>query len=159
LTTHGGTSIKEALHIIAPMPANAIARPSSYSAETRRNICEEDGKYKKIMNRTNNGLERYNRHYNELFPNTPSLFEFCEVIEEESRRVARKLRDIDSGQVQSQGQLIRKLQYPKFLVRTPNGSRITVTKSKLDVAFHQSRKTCHLLVAYFICLAIRCLSR
>lgn len=99
MTTHGGTSIKEALHIIAPMPANAIARPSSYSAETRRNICEEDGKYKKIMNRTNNGLERYNRHYNELFPNTPSLFEFCEVIEEESRRVARKLRDIDSGAV------------------------------------------------------------
>ena len=61
------------------------------------NICEEDGTYKKIMNRTNNGLERYNRHYNELFANTPSLLEFCEVMEEESRRVARRLQDIDAG--------------------------------------------------------------
>jgi len=61
------------------------------------NICEEDGTYKKIMNRTNNGLERYNRHYNELFANTPSLLEFCEVMEEESRRVARLLLDIGRG--------------------------------------------------------------
>ncbi len=32
---------------------------------------------------------------------------------------------------------------------------ISVNKSKLHVAFHPSRKSCHLLVAYFICLAIR----
>lgn len=62
------------------------------------NICEEDGSYKKIMNRTNNGLERYNRHTNELFPDgDPSLLEWCEVMEEESRRVARHLLDIDMG--------------------------------------------------------------
>jgi len=38
-----------------------------------------------------------NRHVNELFPSAPSLLEFCEVMEEESRRVARRLQDIDAG--------------------------------------------------------------
>ena len=49
------------------------------------NICEEDGKYKKLMNRTNNGLESYNRRFNELFKKQPSLLEFVTIVEEESR--------------------------------------------------------------------------
>ena len=94
------------------------------------NICEEDGdgSYKKIMNRTNNGLERYNRHINQLFPNTPSLLEFCETMEEESRRVTRHLHDIDMGVVKRPTYMM--LQSLAFRVPTPNGSRIIVNKSK-----------------------------
>ena len=41
------------------------------------NICNQDGSYKKFMNRTNNGLERYIKHFNGLFPkHNPSLIEF-----------------------------------------------------------------------------------
>jgi hypothetical protein len=41
------------------------------------NICTQAGTYKKFMNRTNNGLERYIKHFNGLFPkHNPSLIEF-----------------------------------------------------------------------------------
>ena len=63
------------------------------------NISDENGEYKNIMNRTNNGLESYNKQINALFTHTPSLLEFCAVMEQESRRVARRLQDIDSGTV------------------------------------------------------------
>ena len=46
------------------------------------NICNEDGSYKIFMNRTNNGLERYNRRFNGLFnKHHPSLIEFAEIVE------------------------------------------------------------------------------
>ena len=48
------------------------------------NICGEDNKYKNFMNRTNNGLERYNRQFNGLFnKHHPSLIEFAEIVEKE----------------------------------------------------------------------------
>ena len=62
------------------------------------NICEEDGTVKDIHNCTNNGLERYNRRYNDLFPDCqPSLLEWIEVVEEETRYYAQRLDDIRSG--------------------------------------------------------------
>ena len=62
------------------------------------NICNEDGSYKKFMNRTNNGLESYNRRFNGLFTKLhPSLIEFAEIVEKESRYYATKLDDIRHG--------------------------------------------------------------
>ena len=61
------------------------------------NICRQDGKYKELMNRTNNGLERYNCRFNGLFDKQPSLMEFVEIVEEESRMMAQRLEDIRMG--------------------------------------------------------------
>ena len=44
---------------------------------------ENDGEYYDIINRTNNGLERYNRHYNGLFPTKPDLFQFVRTLQNE----------------------------------------------------------------------------
>jgi hypothetical protein len=62
------------------------------------NICTQDGTYKKFLNRTNNGLESYNKRFNGLFPkHNPSLIEFVEIVEKESRYYADKLDDIRKG--------------------------------------------------------------
>jgi len=62
------------------------------------NICNQDGSYKKFMNRTNNGLESYNKRFNGLFPkHKPSLIEFVEIVEKESRYYADKLDAIRRG--------------------------------------------------------------
>ena len=59
------------------------------------NLAEAYGNYKEIINRTNNGLERYNRHYNELFAKgQPSLIEFIQTLEEESCYQAARLEAI-----------------------------------------------------------------
>ena len=59
------------------------------------NICDQNGSYKKFMNRTNNGLESYNKRFNGLFPkHNPSLLEFVEIVEEESRYYKNKMNDI-----------------------------------------------------------------
>jgi hypothetical protein len=44
-----------------------------------------DGTSYDLVNRTNNGLERYNRHFNGLFNKKPSLLEFFQIVEDESR--------------------------------------------------------------------------
>mmetsp|Transcript_14493 Transcript_14493/g.26274 ORF Transcript_14493/g.26274 Transcript_14493/m.26274 type:complete len:81 (+) Transcript_14493:738-980(+) len=50
------------------------------------------------MNRTNNGLESYNRRFNELFEgHNPSLIEFVQTVEKESRYHARRMEDIRTG--------------------------------------------------------------
>ena len=53
------------------------------------NICDYDGKYKELMNRTNNGLESYNKRFNGFFEKKPSLLECFEVVEAESRYQAQ----------------------------------------------------------------------
>ncbi len=62
------------------------------------NISLKDSKYKDFVNRTNNGLERYNHHFQSLFPalasRRPSLIEFVKVAEAESRQQAQELEDI-----------------------------------------------------------------
>ena len=40
------------------------------------NICIGDDEYIDLVNRTNNGLERYNRKFNGLFPKKPSLITY-----------------------------------------------------------------------------------
>ena len=37
------------------------------------NICDDNGKARELNNRTNNGLERYNRKVNGFFPKKPTL--------------------------------------------------------------------------------------
>ena len=55
------------------------------------NIVNEDDNDYDLRNRTNNGLEQYNRSMNELFPTPhPSLPLFLQTIERESRRMLRK---------------------------------------------------------------------
>lgn len=49
------------------------------------NICGEDGSYIEMVNRTNNGVESYNRRINDLFKKTPTMIEFVKILEEESR--------------------------------------------------------------------------
>ena len=66
----------------------------------RWNICEmegPDGTFFDYVNRTNYGLERYNRHFNSLFNKRPSLLEFVQIVERESRFQDQKLNDIRSG--------------------------------------------------------------
>ena len=63
------------------------------------NICDEDGKYKELMNCTNNILDSYNKRFNGLFEKNPSLLEFCEVVEAESRYQAQFLEDTRMGRM------------------------------------------------------------
>ncbi len=56
-----------------------------------------DGSFFDVVNRTNNGLERYNLHFNRLFNKRPSLLEFVQIIEKESRFQGQKLNDIKYG--------------------------------------------------------------
>ena len=61
------------------------------------NICIGNDEYIELVNRTNNGLERYNRKFNGLFPKKPSLIEFVRRLEEESRAQASRRDQICSG--------------------------------------------------------------
>ena len=66
----------------------------------RWNISEiegPDGTSFDVVNRTNNGLERYNRHFNGLFNKKPSLLEFVQIVEKESCFQDQKLNDIRYG--------------------------------------------------------------
>ena len=54
-----------------------------------------DGTSYDLVNRTNNGLERYNRHFNGLFNKKPSLLEFVQIVEEESHFQDKKKTDIN----------------------------------------------------------------
>ena len=66
----------------------------------RWNISENegpDGTAFDVVNRTKNGLERYNRHFNGLFNKKPSLLEFVQIVEEESRFQDQKTTDIRCG--------------------------------------------------------------
>ena len=56
-----------------------------------------DGTTFDVVNRTNNGLERYNRHFNGLFNKKPSLLEFVQIVEEESHFQDQKNTDIRCG--------------------------------------------------------------
>ena len=61
------------------------------------NIREEHGHFLQMVNRTNNGLESYNRRFNSIFPKTPSLLEFNESVKNESIRQEAILNDIRDG--------------------------------------------------------------
>jgi hypothetical protein len=54
----------------------------------------EVGSHFDVVNQTNNGLERRNRHFNGLFNKKPSLLEFVQIIEKESYLQDQKLLDI-----------------------------------------------------------------
>jgi hypothetical protein len=56
-----------------------------------------EGTFFDVVNRTNNGLEQYNRHFNGLFNKRPSLLEFVQIVEKESRFQDQKLNDIRYG--------------------------------------------------------------
>ena len=49
------------------------------------------------LQRTNNGLERYNRDLNEKFSGKQSLLSFIKILEEEARKKVRLLEDIRTG--------------------------------------------------------------
>jgi len=61
------------------------------------NICIGDDKYIELVNRTNNGLERYNPKFNGLFPKRPSLIEFVQTLEKESWAQADRRVQIIGG--------------------------------------------------------------
>ena len=62
------------------------------------NIHNKGKKYKDIQNRTNNGLERYNRHLNQKFPTPhPSLLIFVSALQEEARAQVQGLENIRYG--------------------------------------------------------------
>ncbi len=63
--------------------------PSSMDSSAlldRWNIYDKDGEYLDMVNRTNNGLESYNRRFNQLFPTKPSLIAFAHGVEQERLR-------------------------------------------------------------------------
>ena len=55
------------------------------------NLCDANARYKDILNKTNNGLESYNKRINRLFPSRPSLIKFVQTMEAESRYQARRM--------------------------------------------------------------------
>jgi hypothetical protein len=61
------------------------------------NIESKDGGYKDLVSKTNNGLERYNRKVNEIFPTRPDLEKFCVVLKKEVIDVAQNVNDIRTG--------------------------------------------------------------
>ena len=63
------------------------------------NICSEDDEYIDFVNRTNNGLESYNKHINKLYPKQPGLIEFMQTLEKETLRVDANLTGIRRGQI------------------------------------------------------------
>ena len=51
-----------------------------------------------LRNRTSNGLERYNRHMAEIFPNShPSLVVFVAKLKEEVDRVLQRIENVKKG--------------------------------------------------------------
>ena len=64
------------------------------------NICDIDENYKKLQNRTNNALEKYNGTMNEKILSThPSLKLFVVTQEEETRNQVTKLENSRYGKV------------------------------------------------------------
>jgi hypothetical protein len=64
----------------------------------RWNISENegpDGTTFDVVNRTNNGLERYNRHFNGLFNKKPSLLEFVQMLRKNPVSRTRKTLTLD----------------------------------------------------------------
>lgn len=58
-------------------------------------ILDDDEKIK-LINRTSNGLERYNRHFNGIIPSKhPNLVIFACALRSEADRVIQKMEDID----------------------------------------------------------------
>jgi len=53
----------------------------------------------KLINRTSNGLECYNHHFNGIVPTShPNLVTFTHALREEANRVIQRKEDIDKGQ-------------------------------------------------------------
>eukprot|EP00957_Ditylum_brightwellii_P079130 6018151-Ditylum_brightwellii.AAC.1 len=64
------------------------------------NVNTETCDVRDLQNRTNNALERYNCHLNEIFPKAhPDLPAFVTVLKEESNRVVMKLDQIRNGKI------------------------------------------------------------
>ena len=58
-------------------------------------MCE---KKSKLINRTSNGLERYNHHFNGIVPtNHPNLVTFIRVLCEEANHGIQRMEDINKG--------------------------------------------------------------
>jgi hypothetical protein len=77
----------------------SLLLPARHS-HSSQSLVDDDTKKKHFfwcVNRTNNGLERYNRHFNDLFNKKPSLLEFVQIVEEESRFQDQKNTDIRCG--------------------------------------------------------------
>ena len=54
------------------------------------NACTNDTE--RLINRTNNPVERYNRHWNEILPSVPV---FVETLQNESQRYLAYLSDLE----------------------------------------------------------------
>ena len=62
------------------------------------NIAEilDDNEKVKLVNRTSNGLERYNRHFNSILPSHhPNLVSFAKAIQDEADQVIQRMENID----------------------------------------------------------------
>ncbi len=59
-----------------------------------------DGTFFDVVNRTNNGLERYNCHFNGLFNKSkrPSLLKFVQIVEKESH-----FQELNSSTLDTEG--------------------------------------------------------
>jgi hypothetical protein len=60
-------------------------------------VRQDDGSILPMVNRTNNALECYNKTFNCLFDKQPTLIQFVQIVEKETRFQAEKLQDIWAG--------------------------------------------------------------
>jgi hypothetical protein len=62
------------------------------------NISEKKNGDVKLLHLTNNGLERYNKHFNSICPTShPNLVSFVHALKKESERVEQRLDDVAKG--------------------------------------------------------------
>ena len=61
----------------------------------------DDSSKAKLVNKTDNALEPYNRHFNSLFgTDQPQLVAFVIILCDEADRIVQRLEDVDKGRDQ-----------------------------------------------------------
>ena len=60
-------------------------------------LLDENGDVKEMEGRTNNGIERYNRHMNELIPAHPSIPHFVKVLKQEAADQIDRVKNHEDG--------------------------------------------------------------
>ena len=62
------------------------------------NIADADARTTKLVNRTSNSLEQYNRHFNGILPTDhPNLVVFVAGLQKDVKRVVQRIKDVRVG--------------------------------------------------------------
>ena len=76
-------------------------------------LLDKNGDVKEIEGHTNNGIERYNRHMNELIPAHPSIPHFVNVLKQEAADQIDRVKNHEDGHTDPNDRL------PLFILELP----------------------------------------